>query len=61
MVLDTNKSILADEKEFIRELKENIEKMLPRSQAEVPVQMPSHFTWPEVFRRIEETWYSVLR
>lgn len=60
VVLDTNKSILEDEQVFVRDLGNAIGKMLAGSQTDIPVQMPSCFTWSEVFKRIETSWYSIL-
>ena len=60
-VLDTDRTILADEMAFVSELTDSLNNMLRTPQPKIPVSLPSYFTWPEVFARIEKSWISITR
>jgi len=60
-VLNTDTSLLADEKRFIDSLQHSLEQAL--SQHDTAIENDaglSYFTWESVFDRVEQSWLSIF-
>ncbi len=60
-VVDTDASLLAEEKQFVDCLCLSIEQVLDRQKiAPVKQSELSYFSWESVFRRVEKSWFKAL-